>query len=102
PEPWSLASECKIRALELIPEQRRQKTLEALGVQLETLARSSPVLMIFEDAQWGDPTSLEAFGRMVDPIDRVSGAVEASRKPGMPLSILSNIARKAPLGSLFV
>jgi hypothetical protein len=35
-------------------------------------------------------------------IGRVSGAIEAGRKPGRPLSILSNIAREAPLGSLFV
>jgi predicted ATPase len=27
-----------------------------------------PVLMILEDAHWGDPTSLEAFGRTVDRI----------------------------------
>jgi hypothetical protein len=33
---------------------------------------------------------------------RVGGAIEAGRKPGMPLSILSNIAREAPLGSLLV
>jgi hypothetical protein len=31
---------------------------------------------------------------------RVSDAIETGRKPGMPLSILSNIAREAPLGSL--
>jgi hypothetical protein len=35
-------------------------------------------------------------------VHRVSGAIEAGRKPGMPLSILSNIAREAPLGSLLV
>jgi hypothetical protein len=35
-------------------------------------------------------------------VHRVGGAIEASRKPGMPLSILSNIAREAPLGSLLV
>jgi hypothetical protein len=33
---------------------------------------------------------------------RVSDAIENGRKPGMPLSILSNIAREAPLGSLLV
>ena len=32
----------------------------------------------------------------------VSDAMEAGRKPGMPLSILTNIAREAPLGSLLV
>jgi hypothetical protein len=31
---------------------------------------------------------------------RIGGAIDAARKPGMPLSILSNIAREAPLGSL--
>jgi hypothetical protein len=33
---------------------------------------------------------------------RISDAIDAGRKPGMPLSILSNIAREAPLGSLLV
>jgi hypothetical protein len=32
----------------------------------------------------------------------VSNAIKSGRKPGMPLSILSNIAREAPLGSLLV
>jgi len=64
----SLANDGRYPALELAPEQRRQKTLEALDLQLETLARAGPVLMILEDAHWGDPTSLEAFGRMVDRI----------------------------------
>jgi hypothetical protein len=33
---------------------------------------------------------------------RISDAIETGRKPGMPLSILSNMAREAPLGSLLV
>src|SRR5215471_4957966 len=64
----SLPDDGRYPALELAPQQRRQKTLEALDLQLETLARSSPVLTIVEDAHWGDPTSLEAFGRTVDRI----------------------------------
>jgi hypothetical protein len=32
--------------------------------------------------------------------NRVSDAIDTGRKPGMPLSILSNIAREAPLGTL--
>jgi hypothetical protein len=35
-------------------------------------------------------------------VNRISGAIEAGRKPGRPLSILSNVVREAPLGSLFV
>jgi len=30
----------------------------------------------------------------------VSEVIETGRKPGMPLSVLSNVAREAPLGSL--
>jgi hypothetical protein len=33
---------------------------------------------------------------------RIGDAVETGRKPGMPLSVLGNIAREAPLGSLLI
>ena len=46
--------------LNLSAKQRRDRTLEALTKQIEALARLNPVLMIFEDAHWADPTSLEA------------------------------------------
>jgi len=64
----SLPNDGRYPALDLTPLQRRQKTMEALGSQMETLARQNPVLMIFEDAHWSDPTSLELFGRAVDRI----------------------------------
>jgi len=64
----SLANDGRYPALDLAPEQRRQRTLEALIAQTETLARQNPVLMIFEDAHWTDPTSLELFGRAVHRI----------------------------------
>ena len=67
-EMLSLPNDGRYPALELTPQQRRQKTLEALISQLEALTRSNPVLMIFEDAHWTDPTSLEVFGRVVDEI----------------------------------
>ena len=33
---------------------------------MEALSHSNPVLMIFEDAHWADPTTLEVFSRVVD------------------------------------
>src|SRR5262249_53580462 len=45
-----------------------QKTLEALAAQLAALSRSKPVLMIFEDVHWVDPTSLDALSRTVDQV----------------------------------
>jgi class 3 adenylate cyclase/predicted ATPase len=62
----SLANDGRYPTLELAPQQRRQKTLQALTAQLEALSRSTSVLMIFEDVHWIDPTSLEALGRAVD------------------------------------
>jgi class 3 adenylate cyclase/predicted ATPase len=62
----SLPNGGRYPTLEPDPQMRRQKTLEALTAQLQALAQAKPVLMIFEDMHWIDPTSLEAVGRMVD------------------------------------
>ena len=67
-EMLSLPNDGRYPALELTPEQRRQNTLEALSSQIDVLSLQTPVLMVFEDAHWTDPTSLEAFGRAVDRI----------------------------------
>jgi class 3 adenylate cyclase/tetratricopeptide (TPR) repeat protein len=65
-EMLSLPNDGRHPALALDPQQHRQRTLEALGSQMEALSRSQPVLMILEDAHWADPTSLEVVGRAVD------------------------------------
>jgi predicted ATPase len=62
----SLPNDGRYPTPELAPQQRRQKTFEALTAQLEALAQATPVLMIFEDVHWIDPTGLEAVGRTVD------------------------------------
>jgi class 3 adenylate cyclase/predicted ATPase len=67
-EMLSLPNDGRYPVLELTSEQRRQKTLEALVSQIEALTRQNPLLMIFEDAHWVDPTTLELFGRIVGRI----------------------------------
>jgi predicted ATPase len=67
-EMLSLANDGRYPTLDLSPEQRRQRTMAALIAQTEALTRQSPALMIFEDAHWTDPTTLELFGRVVDGI----------------------------------
>ena len=63
-EMLSLPNDGRYPALDLTPEQRRQRTLEALTVATRgDWHASDPVLMIFEDAHWIDPTSLEVLGR---------------------------------------
>ena len=67
-EMLSLPNDGRYPALGLAPEERRQRTQEALTAQLTGLTRYRPALMIVEDAHWVDPTSLEVFGRTVDHI----------------------------------
>ena len=68
-EMLSLPNDGRLRAtLDLEPQQRRHRTLAALVSQVEALAHQKPVLMIFEDAHWADPTTLEVFGRTIDRI----------------------------------
>jgi class 3 adenylate cyclase/predicted ATPase len=65
-EMLSLPNDGRYPPVEVEPQLRRQKTLKALGSLFEALAQINPVLMIFEDAHWTDPTSLELFARAVD------------------------------------
>ena len=58
------------------PQRKRELTLAALVGQLKGLAAQSPVLLIFEDAQWADSTSLELLDRGVE------------RAAGLPLLVL--------------
>ena len=62
----SLPNDGRYPPVEVEPQLRRQKTLQALGTHCEALTRINPVLMIFEDAHWTDPTSLELFTQAVD------------------------------------
>ena len=69
----SLPNDGRYPTLELAPQQRRQKTLEALTARLDGLTQSNPVLMIFEDVHWIDPTSLEVLGRTIDRMKNSPG-----------------------------
>jgi predicted ATPase len=68
-------------APELTPQQRKEKTLEALLVQLDGLAREQPVLMLFEDLHWIDPTSLELLAAIVDRVQRLPVLLLATARP---------------------
>jgi class 3 adenylate cyclase/predicted ATPase len=52
----------------LSPQRKKERTLEALIQQLEGLARHQPVVMVFEDAHWIDPTSRELLDLVVERV----------------------------------
>jgi class 3 adenylate cyclase len=56
--------------LNLSPQRKREMLFEALLHQLEALARTRPVMMIFEDAHWIDPTTRELLDLTIDRVSR--------------------------------
>ena len=77
----SLPNDGRYPTLTLDPPQRRQMTLEALTARVETWAQAMPVLMIFEDVHWIDPTSLEAVGRTVDRLKTLGVLLIVTYRP---------------------
>jgi len=67
--------------LNLSPQRKREMLFEALLHQLDALARIKPVLMIFEDAHWIDPTSRELLD------------LTADRVHGLPVLLIVTLVR---------
>jgi class 3 adenylate cyclase/predicted ATPase len=63
------------------PAQRRRRMLEAIVLDIQSQARSNPVLMIFEDLHWIDPTSLELLGRLIQVIVDLPVLLVATFRP---------------------
>jgi class 3 adenylate cyclase len=55
-------------ALALTPQQQRQHTHDALLAWLWEDAQRQPVLMVWDDVHWADPSTLESLGLLVDQI----------------------------------
>ena len=57
--------------LNLSPQRKRERLFEALLNEVEALSRRAPLLAMFEDAHWIDPTSREMLDLMVDRVRRM-------------------------------
>lgn len=66
------------------PEQQKEQTLEALVAQMEGLSRRQPVLLIFEDFHWADPTSLELLEFIINRAQSVQVLVVITFRPEFP------------------
>ncbi len=64
----SIPADERYPPLNLTPQKQKERTLHALVAQAEGLAARQPVLMLFEDAQWSDPTSLELLDLIIDRV----------------------------------
>jgi class 3 adenylate cyclase/predicted ATPase len=77
----SLPGGDRFAPLDLSPQRKKERTLTALLRQLDGLARTQPVLMIFEDLHWIDPTSRELLDLILARIDRLPVLLVATFRP---------------------
>jgi tetratricopeptide (TPR) repeat protein len=64
----SLPSPDLAPALDLTPQRKKDKTFDALLRQIEALSRQQPVLMVFDDLHWIDPSSRELLDRLIERV----------------------------------
>jgi class 3 adenylate cyclase/tetratricopeptide (TPR) repeat protein len=67
--------------LDLTPTQQRRATLRVLLDRIVGLSREKPVLLIFEDAQWADATSLELLELLAERIARLRVLAVITSRP---------------------
>jgi class 3 adenylate cyclase/predicted ATPase len=72
---------------------RKQRTMQVLEEQLALLSRRAPALIVFEDAHWADPTSIELMGRIEHRVAELRAMVIANFRPEFtpPWLGLSNV-----------
>ena len=63
------------------PHRRKERMLEALLGHLQRLAERGPVLVLFEDLHWLDPTSLELLTLLVERMSRWRVLVVLTARP---------------------
>jgi predicted ATPase len=77
----TIPTDGRCKPLDLNPQRRRQRTLATLVAQVEGLAADQPVLMLFEDAHWSDPTSLELLDLLIERVPNLPVLVITTFRP---------------------
>lgn len=77
----SLPFEGRYTLPDMTREEQKNRTLQALVSQMEGLSRRQPVLMIFEDVHWADPTSLDLLGAIIDRLPGMAALAVFTARP---------------------
>ena len=76
-----LDGESRYGKLDLMPAQQRAQTMQALTGLLVEQAKEKPLLLVYEDLHWIDPTSLELLDLLLDTIADHQIMVLATARP---------------------
>ena len=77
----SLPYEARYGTLTQPPQQIKQRLLEALVAHLLALAERHPVLFLFEDTHWIDPTSQELLERVIGRLQQARVLLVITHRP---------------------
>jgi predicted ATPase len=77
----SLPTEGRYRLPEMSSQRRKEKTLAALLSQLESLARQRPVLLVYEDVHWIDPTTHQLLDMAIERVARLPAMLVITYRP---------------------
>jgi predicted ATPase/class 3 adenylate cyclase len=77
----SIPFEQRYPPLQINEQVQKQRTMEALLEQLVLLSSRGPVLVVFEDAHWIDPTSLELISALVRRVADLRAMVIVTHRP---------------------
>jgi class 3 adenylate cyclase len=77
----SIPCEQRYGALSMTPQKHKDETLRTLVDISEAAARKQPSVMLFEDAHWADPTTLEVLDLLIDRVRTVPLLVVLTHRP---------------------
>jgi class 3 adenylate cyclase len=77
----SIPCEQRYGALPMTPQKHKDETLRTLVDISEAAARRQPSVLLFEDAHWADPTTLEVLDLLIDRVRTVPLLVVLTHRP---------------------
>jgi AAA ATPase-like protein/adenylate/guanylate cyclase family protein len=77
----SIACEDRYGPLPMTPQKHKDETLRTLVDLMEAAARQQPSVMLFEDAHWADPTTLEVLDLLIDRVRTIPLLVVLTHRP---------------------
>jgi class 3 adenylate cyclase/tetratricopeptide (TPR) repeat protein len=77
----SIPCEERYGALPMTPQKHKDETLRTLVDLTEAAARRQPSVMLFEDAHWADPTTLEVLDLLIDRVRTIPLLVVLTHRP---------------------
>ena len=96
----SIPTDGRYPPLTLSPRLQKQKLFECLHAQLSLLAERGPVLIVFEDLHWVDPTTLELIETMIRQVSDLPVMLLMTARSDVEMSLDEEGVRSLTVGRM--